>query len=239
MLYIKLKTAVATPAAAAALAAQRVSRTHNTAAGTAAAGVDPLTNVKGQGAVTGGAERAAMTKAIAEEQPDNMKAQIAKHIPGASGRSWGAIGAVGGAAIGALNPGKDEDGDERGMIGGAMRGGVRGGLAGGMLGFGAKRMLVQPVIRANPGTANAAVAAHRQKQLDGTHAAEGAAVAGAAGRNDNPASGADPAPVAKDTPQPKEERLSLRDKATLLVGKAIDPGAVSYTHLTLPTNREV
>ena len=45
------------------------------------------------------------------------------------------------------------------------------------------------------------------------------------------------APVAFETPGPERRNPSLADRSSTTIANA--PAAVSYTHLTLPTNREV
>ena len=56
------------------------------------------------------------------------------------GRGWAPLGMLAGGALGALMPGKDDDGESRGALSGALRGAVAGGLVGGLGGAAAKRI---------------------------------------------------------------------------------------------------
>lgn len=62
------------------------------------------------------------------------------NLAGMGGRRWAGMGALAGGALGALMPGKDEDGESRGALSGALRGAMAGGIAGGLGGMAAKRM---------------------------------------------------------------------------------------------------
>lgn len=63
------------------------------------------------------------------------------NLAGMGGRRWAGLGALAGGALGAMMPGKDEDGESRGALSGALRGAVAGGLAGGLGGMAAKRFM--------------------------------------------------------------------------------------------------
>lgn len=82
-------------------------------------------------------------KATAQQVADQRTGihPLLSNISGARGAQFGALA---GAALGALNPGKDDDGEQNSAIGGALRGAVHGGIAGGAIGYGARKFYVDP-----------------------------------------------------------------------------------------------
>jgi len=98
-------------------------------------------------------------------------------LAGLGGRRWAGIGALAGGALGALMPGRDEDGEKRSPLTGALRGAVGGGLAGGLGGMAAKRMWGPTGVMKN--MAGAEAAGHNVVADQARGAAE---LAGSAGR---------------------------------------------------------
>lgn len=70
-------------------------------------------------------------------------------------------GALAGAALGAVSPGRDEDGNENSSVGGALRGAAKGGLIGGLGGMAIRQEYVDPMAAPHLQKATDAVAARR------------------------------------------------------------------------------
>ncbi len=72
---------------------------------------------------------------------------LGRVMPNLSGRTGMGVGSAIGAGLGALMPGKDDEGDERSALGGALRGAAGGAVAGGALGMVGRRGLINPMVR--------------------------------------------------------------------------------------------
>lgn len=94
---------------------------------------------------------AAPAASPAPTSPSTMQNMLSR-----GGKHWAGMGALAGGALGALFPGKDDDGESRGALGGALRGAVAGGVAGGLGGMAAKKMFTPTGATATMGHVDAA-----------------------------------------------------------------------------------